>query len=428
MYRNDFLSLAVIVWLIVTAVQVKSAQDDPAIEHGLRVLESLRHEQFDQVAAEFNARMSAALPAEELGPFWLTLKSQIGAFESVTDSSVTDVEGITVVTLECRFEGVALNVIIAFDGDDRIAGLRFVPSLMGNIRPSNPWPPIGSPKEQSPVRLGSGHYREPSVCRHRAPTFPLAAGCTDRDATIESRKGVSPVCPSGFGAGRLRARGCDLSSLDSVQVENEARRRFNVVKRTPRREHGCVRVRRFARKSERGCSGQKALPIQAEAYVFCDLSLKPHTVVKSEFGRTVDATQVAPEGVAGDRFCFVGGSVKRSADTNAEEGPDRAVFVGGGVVERVYCELVDLRSQLKVRRGRVRGDESGFVGFEAVDKLLSPVTRVGHVQPKSTAITLVEFEFLRDWRDRLRWPHFIRVAAVPGPTEKYVEFKVTRTL
>ena len=94
--------------------------------------------QFSKVAIEFNSQMADALSVEGLGQVWEVLRSQVGEFESVTDQRVTNTQGVTVVTFECQFERATLNVIVAFDGEDKIGGLRFVTAQTGSTQPSVP--------------------------------------------------------------------------------------------------------------------------------------------------------------------------------------------------------------------------------------------------------------------------------------------------
>ena len=130
--------LAVTGLLILSLTPTYRAQEDPAIDHASRILELLRQEQFSEVAIEFNSQMADALSVEGLGQVWEVLRSQVGEFESVTDPRVTNTQGVTVVTLECQFERATLNVIVVFDGEDKIAGLRFVTAQTGSTQPSVP--------------------------------------------------------------------------------------------------------------------------------------------------------------------------------------------------------------------------------------------------------------------------------------------------
>ena len=193
MSRHICARLAATVWLIVSAAQVYAVQEDPAIEHGLRVLELLRQEQFDAVTAEFNAQVAAALTAEQLGQIWMTLKSQVGEFESVTDRSVANVEGFTAVTLECQFERAALNMLVAFDGDDKIGGLRFLPAQAANAPPSEA--PSSDGFTEEPFTVGSGQWALPATISLPSEGTSLPAvvlvhgsGPNDRDETIGPNK------------------------------------------------------------------------------------------------------------------------------------------------------------------------------------------------------------------------------------------------
>src|SRR5262245_56971298 len=104
------------------------AQDQSAADRGKRVVEMLRQDKFADVAADFNAQMTAALPASQLQLVWATLKVQAGEFQSYIDQQTQAApNGITATIIGCQFERAALNVIVAFDAANKIAGLRFVP-------------------------------------------------------------------------------------------------------------------------------------------------------------------------------------------------------------------------------------------------------------------------------------------------------------
>ena len=80
-------------------------------------------------------------------------------------------------------------------------------------------------------------------------------------------------------------------------------------------EDRCVRVGRFTREAEGWSAGYKALTVDAKADSVTDFSFQPDAVVESQFARIVNSTQVAPQGIAGDRFRFVRGPVQRSTNT-----------------------------------------------------------------------------------------------------------------
>ena len=119
--------LTLYVLLLFSALQIVQAQDNPTIDHARRVRDSLIQEKFADVVAEFDARMTAALPVERLAQVWAGLKQQAGDYQSEISAEVATPQGYTAVSLGCRFERAELNMIVAFGADGKIAGLQFVP-------------------------------------------------------------------------------------------------------------------------------------------------------------------------------------------------------------------------------------------------------------------------------------------------------------
>jgi len=169
------------------------AQEGPAIDHGKRIFQSLRDEKFDDVAKEFNAQVAAALPVSQLRQLWASLSQQVGPFKSFIDQrSTTPAPGVTAVVLGCQFEKTALNVIVAFDAEDKIAGLRFTPRPAPNQPPAVP--PSSSRFKEEPVTVGTGEWALPgtlSVPSGRiiaAVVLVHGSGPNDRDETLGPNK------------------------------------------------------------------------------------------------------------------------------------------------------------------------------------------------------------------------------------------------
>jgi len=55
-------------------LEMARAQENPAIGHATRVLDLLDAGKYEEVAAEFNAKMAAAMPASRLRDVWMTLR------------------------------------------------------------------------------------------------------------------------------------------------------------------------------------------------------------------------------------------------------------------------------------------------------------------------------------------------------------------
>ena len=104
-----------------------SAQDGAAQDHAKKVLESLRQSKFDDVAAEFNAQVAAAISANQLADLWASVKSQMGEFKSVIDQKSMDAQGLKIVVSGCQFDAAVVEIMVAFDAANKIAGLQLRP-------------------------------------------------------------------------------------------------------------------------------------------------------------------------------------------------------------------------------------------------------------------------------------------------------------
>jgi len=121
-----------IVFAVVAALSMMAsgsvrAQSETAKDHAKRILELLKQEKFEDIAREFNPQVAAAMTPQQLGEAWSRIKALAGDFKSTIDQTVMDQSGVTVVVTGCQFEKLALNYVLALDGNNKIAGLRFVP-------------------------------------------------------------------------------------------------------------------------------------------------------------------------------------------------------------------------------------------------------------------------------------------------------------
>src|SRR5262245_55984718 len=100
----------------------REQQFPPAGEQAKRVLDLLVQQKFEDVAKQFNDKMAALLSPTQLGNVWNGMRQQVGAFRSIGTMVVAKpVAGITAVTIGCQFEKSGINLIVAFDENDRIA-------------------------------------------------------------------------------------------------------------------------------------------------------------------------------------------------------------------------------------------------------------------------------------------------------------------
>jgi uncharacterized protein len=185
--------IALVAVLATAGLHIVHAQENAAVDRAKRIFDLLRTEKFDDVVKEFNAQMTAALPASQLGDVWSTFRQQVGPFTAFLDERVTTPGGsITAVVLGCQFEKSALNVIVAFDAEHKIGGLNFVPRPAAS--PESPAPPTSNRFKEEAVTVGTGEWGLPGTLS--IPVGRIIAGVVlvhgsgpnDRDETLGPNK------------------------------------------------------------------------------------------------------------------------------------------------------------------------------------------------------------------------------------------------
>jgi alpha-beta hydrolase superfamily lysophospholipase len=187
--RRQLHRLVLAAALAIAAVSAGRAQDNPAIGHAARVLDLLGAGKFEDVAAEFNAKMAAAMPVARLRDVWTAVRGQAGALTSIISQRVvTQPTGNLTVVNACQFEKATLNVMVSFDPENKIAGMNISPRAPA--APSPPAAPTSSRFSEEAVIVGMGEWALPGTLS--MPAGPISAavvlvhgsGPGDRDETI----------------------------------------------------------------------------------------------------------------------------------------------------------------------------------------------------------------------------------------------------
>jgi dienelactone hydrolase len=159
------------------------------------VLSDMAARRFDQVVAQFNSRMAAALTAERLGQGWDTIGAMAGgAFKSAGEARVTEVQGNQVVRIACDFGDSTVPATITIDRDGHIAGL-----LLGQPQPKTAWTPAGyvdpASFEEQTVTVGQDPTKLTGTLTLPKGNGPWPAvvlvqgsGATDQDETVGPNK------------------------------------------------------------------------------------------------------------------------------------------------------------------------------------------------------------------------------------------------
>jgi dienelactone hydrolase len=182
---------AIVLVVLATLPLSARAQESAAVTRAKRVLDQLRQDRYEEVAKDFNAKMSAALPVAQLQQVWTSLRQQVGPLKTIVDHRENAIAGgITSVALGCEFEKATLDVVIAFDPEGRIGGLRLVPRAT-SAEPAAP--PASSTFTEESVTIGSewplpGTLTLPRGAIDAAVVLVHGSGPNDRDETIGPNK------------------------------------------------------------------------------------------------------------------------------------------------------------------------------------------------------------------------------------------------
>jgi hypothetical protein len=94
-----------------------------------KVIDHFEVNEIDQIYDLFNENMQAAISKEELGIIWQSLAAQCGVYHGSGSTIASKVQGMVVVNQFLDFEKTDVDIRLAFDEDNKIGGLFFVPPV-----------------------------------------------------------------------------------------------------------------------------------------------------------------------------------------------------------------------------------------------------------------------------------------------------------
>ncbi len=194
-------SLALIVFLLILPCEALPAAGQEAAKDSLsaaaakQIIQELVAGQFEKVEALYDARMAQALPPGKLADGWRDLNKQAGAFQEITSTETSQVQGLQVVKMNCKFENSVLDATVVFNADGKLGGLSFRP----HQAPAAPWTPPGYAKQnlfsEQPLTLTNGKFELPGTLTVPTGDGPFPAvvlvqgsGPQDQDETIGPNK------------------------------------------------------------------------------------------------------------------------------------------------------------------------------------------------------------------------------------------------
>jgi uncharacterized protein len=196
--RTDFTLRICAAALLVSSLSftaIAQETESAPVTAAKRVLQEIASGQFANVEAQYDARLSAALPPGRLAAAWASILEQAGSFDSVVSSSATKSQLIDIVILVCKFQNRLLDAQIAMGPEGKIAGLHF----SVHREPPPPWVPPEYVKPDSfseqPLTLINGKYEMPGTLTLPKGAGPFSAvvllagsGPHDQDETVGPNK------------------------------------------------------------------------------------------------------------------------------------------------------------------------------------------------------------------------------------------------
>jgi hypothetical protein len=98
-------------------------------------VDELAHGQWDHAKTPFDAKMTEAMPSQQLHALWTKLESQAGAFRHVDETKVEPKDAYRIAHVTCTFEKARLIVRVVFDQENKVAGLFVAPAPL----PATAW-------------------------------------------------------------------------------------------------------------------------------------------------------------------------------------------------------------------------------------------------------------------------------------------------
>jgi dienelactone hydrolase len=158
------------------------------------VVADLAARRFDKVFAQFNDTVASLLPADKLAYSWDRAALIFGEFKSIETVKREEKQGHQVVHLICAFARQKVDMAIAFDEHQRIAGLLFTPAAT-TVAWSQPAYAKSDSFHEREVTIGRAPWQLPGILTLPNGPGPFPAvvlvhgsGAHDRDETIGPNK------------------------------------------------------------------------------------------------------------------------------------------------------------------------------------------------------------------------------------------------
>ena len=191
--RNMKLKLLLFIGLILIGFQLKAQDENRCKAINLNTIRQFQNNHSDSVYSYFNDDMRSKLSSADLANIWSQLESAMGKFKGVGESKGMQFDDYYQLETQLQFEKKSLRYRLAFDKDNRISGMYFVPY---KTRRSPQLEMANTEKfQEMPIKIHTSDLDLPAtlcvpkgVVKFPIVVFVHGSGANDRDETIGPNK------------------------------------------------------------------------------------------------------------------------------------------------------------------------------------------------------------------------------------------------
>ena len=187
------LNTLILISILFLSFQLKAQNETLCKIINQNTIRQFQNGQTDSIFNYFNDDMKSRLTAEELSSIWSKLENSMGAFRGSGESHGSKYKDYYLYQTQLRFEKQSLLYRLAFDNDNKISGMYFVPyhqNRRAQIKMVN-----NEFMQEMPVEVKSGGTTLPgTLCIPKGvEKFPIVvfvhgSGQMDRDETVGPNK------------------------------------------------------------------------------------------------------------------------------------------------------------------------------------------------------------------------------------------------
>lgn len=206
------------------------------VERTRTIIGQLAKGEFAAVVATFDPKMRAALPEEKLRSTWMSVQSQVGAFQGLGEPRTATKGDFRIVVVPAQFENARAEIQVAFAPSGEVVGLNVRPAAAAAGASADAPYVVPARFTERAMTIDAGGWPLPAAVAmpegkgpFRALVLVHGSGPGDRDQTLGPNKPFRDLALGLASRGiavlrydkRTRVHGTKLAGLTSFTVKDE---------------------------------------------------------------------------------------------------------------------------------------------------------------------------------------------------------------